>query len=152
MTSSPPRWGRGFPPARRRMLDDWRRTNRCRLFKVQAVEPGVGLTVQDLLSGEVMEVNDISASHALVKRQILLARPLLTRDRLHFTGIVIPLPPMYKPDLLDFARELWKQYRAEHPRASVDDFYRDHSLDLYHRLVEITTAPPPPSTHRRATR
>jgi len=136
--------GPQLPPAQRQMLDDWRRTNRYRLFEVQAVEPGVGVTVQDLLSGEVIEINDISASHALVKWQVLLARPLLTKGRLHFTGVTIPLPPMSKPDLLDFARELWEKYRAEHPQASLDDFYRDHSLDLYHRLVEIITAPPPP--------
>jgi hypothetical protein len=129
--------------AQRRMLDDWRRTNRCRLFEVQAVEPGVGVTVQDLLSGEVFEVNDISASHTLVKWQMFLARPLLTEGRLHFTGSGIPLPPMVKTDLLGFGQELWEKYGAEHPQASLDDFYRDHSLDLYLCAQEIATTPSP---------
>lgn len=134
--------GPRLPTTQRRMLDDWRRTNRYRLFEVQAVEPGVGVTVQDLLSGEVIEVNDISSSYALVKWQVLLARPLLTEGRLQFTGSMIPLPPMDKPDLLDFARELWENYQAQHPQASLDDFYRDHGLDLYQRLMEVATAPP----------
>ncbi len=133
-----------LPAAQRQMLEDWRRVNRFRLFEVQAVEPGVGVTVQDLLSGEVIEVNDISSSHVLVKWQVLLARPLLTQGQLHFTGSMIPRPPLDKPALLDFAQELWKEYQAQHPQASLDDFYRDHSLDLYRRLMEIATAPPPP--------
>lgn len=130
--------------AQRQMLDDWRRTNRYRLLEVQAVEPGVGVTVRDLLGGEEFEVNDISSSHALVKWQVLLARPLLTKGRLHFTGAVIPLPPIEKPDLLSFAQDLWKEYQAQYPQASLDDFYRDRGLDLYHRVIEIATAPPPP--------
>jgi len=130
--------------AQRQILDDWLRTNRYRLFEVQKVEPGVGETVQDLLSGEVLEVNDISASYALVKWQVILARPLLTEGRLNFAGAVIPLPPMEKPALLDFAQELWEEYRAQYSQASLNDFYRDHSLDLYHHFIEIATAPPPP--------
>jgi hypothetical protein len=136
--------GPRLPAAQQRMLDDWRRTNRYRLFEVQAVEPGVGVTVQDLLSGEVLEVNDISTSHALAKWQLLLARPLLTQGRLCFTGSGLPLPPMEKPDLLEFAQELWETYRVQHPDASLDDFYRDHGLDLYHRMTEIASAPFPP--------
>ena len=136
--------GPRLPTAQRQIIADWLRTNRYRLFEVQEVEPGVGETVQDLLNGEVLEINDISSSYALVKWQVVLARPLLTEGRLSFAGAVIPRPPMEKPALLNFARELWEEYQAQHPQASLDDFYRDHSLDLYHHLIEIATAPPPP--------
>ena len=136
--------GPRLPKAQWQMLNDWRRINRYRLFEVQAVEPGVGVTVQDLLSGEVLEINDISGSQALVKWQVLLARPLLTKGRLCFAGNAIPCPPMEKPALLGFAKELWEKYRTQHPQASLDAFYRDCGLDLYHRAVEIVSAPPPP--------
>lgn len=136
--------GPRLPPAQRKMLDDWRRTDRLRLFEVLAVEPGVGETVQDLLSGEVLEVHDISASRALCKWMIILARPLLTEGRLHFAGTLRALPPMDKQEMLDFARQLWQRYRLRHPQASLDDFYRDHSLDLLRRMGEIANAPPPP--------
>ena len=135
--------GPQLPPAQRQMLDDWRRTNRSRLFEVQEVEPGIGVTVQDLLNGEVLKVNDISSSYALHKWQVLLARPLLTKGRLHFTGSMIPLSPLEKPALLESARELWEKYQAQHPQASLDDFYRDHSLDLLRCQTEIINAPPP---------
>jgi len=130
--------------AQQQLLDDWRRTNRYRLFEVQAVEPGIGVTVRELLSGEVLEVNDISSSYGLVKWQVGVTRFLLTEGRLCFTGTILPLPPMEKSDLLDFARELWEAYGARHPGASLDNFYRDHGLDLYHRVMEIAVAPPPP--------
>jgi len=136
--------GPRLPSAQQEMLDDWRRVNRYRLLEVQAVEPGVGVTVQDLLSGEEFEVNDISSSHALVKWQVILTRPLLTEGRLHFTGVGIPLPPMEKPALMDFAHELLEEYQAQHPQASLDDFYRDRGLDLYHYVMEIFAAPHPP--------
>ena len=135
--------GPRLPTAQRQMLDDWRRINRCRLFEVQEVEPGIGVRVEDLLSGEVLQVNDISSSYALIKWQVLLARPLLTEGRLNFTGSMVPLSPLQKPALLDCARGLWKDYQAQHPQASLDDFYRDHSLDLLRCQAEIQNAPPP---------
>jgi len=134
--------GPRLPAAQQEMLGDWRETNRLRLFKVQAVEPGVGLAVQDLLSGEIMEVNDISASHALRKCQVMLAWPLRTEGRLHLTGSMVPLTPMQKPELLQCARELWDDYRAQHPEAALNDFYRDHSLDLLRCQEEVRNAPP----------
>lgn len=135
--------GQRLPAVQRRMLNGWQRTNRCRLLEVQAVEPGIGITVQDLLSGEIFKVNDISSSYTLTKWQVLLMRPLLTEGRLHFTGSGVCLPPKIKPDLLEFAQQIRGAYQIQHPQASLDDFYRDHSLDIYHRAMEIGTAPPP---------
>jgi hypothetical protein len=134
--------GPRLPVAQQQMLDDWRRVNRYRLFEVQRVEPGIGETLQDLLSGEVFELNDISASYGLMRWQIILARPIVTEGRWHFTGSTAPLPPSVKLDILDLARELWEKYQAQHPRASLDDFYRDHGLDLYQRVQEIISTPP----------
>ena len=135
--------GPRLPTAQRQMLDDWRRVNRCRLFEVQEVEPGISVKVQDLLSGEVLQVNDISSSYGLVKWQVLLARPLRTEGRLNFTGSMVPLSPLQKPALLECAQGLWEEYQAQHPQASLDDFYRDHSLDLFRCQAEILNAPPP---------
>ncbi len=135
--------GPRLPAAQRHLLDDWRRVNRCRLFEVQEVKPGIGVTVQDLLNGEVLQVKDISSSHSLRKWHVLLARPLLTEGRLCFTGSMVPLSPLQKPALLKCARGLWDNHRVQHPQASLDDFYRDHSLDLLHCQAEILSAPPP---------
>jgi hypothetical protein len=79
----------------RELLDLWRRWNRYRLFEVQKVMPGTGVVVEDLLSGETLEVHDRSASHSLTRWTVFLARPFYT-DRLHFTGSATGLLPMKK--------------------------------------------------------
>lgn len=135
--------GPQLPAAQREMLADWQRVNRLRLLEVQKAEPGVGVTVLDLLSGEVLDVKDISSSWALQRWHVTLARPLLTEGRLRFTGTLSALSPMQKPELLQTARDMWERYQVQHPLASLDDFYRDHSLDLYHVQREIVAAPPP---------
>ena len=48
--------GPELPARERALLDLWRRWNRYRLFEVQEVMPGIGVTVLDLLSGEILDV------------------------------------------------------------------------------------------------
>jgi hypothetical protein len=123
--------------AQRQILEDWLATNRQRLLETQSVEPGIGETVQDLLSGEVFQLNDISFSYAASRWSIALARSLLTEGRWAMTGSGMLLTPLEKPSLLKAAKNLWAEYKAEHPQASLDEFYRDHSLDLRRAALEI---------------
>lgn len=113
----------------RELLDLWRRWNRYRLFEVQKVMPGTGVVVEDLLSGETLEVHDRSASRTLPRWAIFLARPLYT-DRLHFTGAGTLLPPTKKEVVLDYSRQLLADFQAWHPGATVDEFYQRHGLDI----------------------
>jgi hypothetical protein len=136
--------GPSLPPAQSQMLDDWRRTNRRRLLEIQEVRPGVGETVQDLLSGEVFECHDVSTSRQAKRWQIVLARPLLTEGRLTFTGVGQLFSPLQKDEVLDFARGLWEAYRREHPDAAVEEFYRDRSLEFYRFCREMVENPPQP--------
>ncbi|HID85991.1 MAG TPA: hypothetical protein EYP55_01260 [Anaerolineae bacterium] len=115
----------------RELLDLWRRWNRYRLFEVQKVMPGTGVVVEDLLSGETLEVHDRSASRSLTRWSIFLARPLYT-DRLHFTGAGTPLSPLKKQAVLDYSRQLLADFQARHPQATMDEFYRRHGLDIRH--------------------
>jgi hypothetical protein len=121
----------------RKVLKDWLATNRLRLLETQSVEPGVGETMQDLLSGEILRLNDISFSYSGSRWNIFLARPLLTEGRWHFTGSGTILTPLEKPRILKAAKELWAAYQEKHPQADLLDFYRDHSLDLRRAEKEI---------------
>jgi hypothetical protein len=123
--------------AQRKIMDDWLATNRLRLLETQSVEPGIGETMQDLLSGEILNLNDISFSYDGIRWSTFLARPILTEGRWHFTGSGIMLTPYEKPLILEVANELWTAYQQRHPRADLLDFYRDHSFDLYHTAQEI---------------
>jgi hypothetical protein len=127
------------------LLAAWRVINRLRLFEVQSVQPGKGVVVQDLLSGETLTIYDRSASRAARRWMIMLARPHQAEDRVCFTGSAVMLTPLEKEDLLDVARRLWDKYRSQRPEATPADFYRDHSLELRRaalRLQEEASRPP----------
>ncbi|MGE5222045.1 MAG: hypothetical protein ACM3PY_06390 [Omnitrophica WOR_2 bacterium] len=115
----------------RKMMEDWIATNRLRLLETQEVEPGIGEIMQDLLSGEILHLNDISFSYNGFRWSILLGRPLLTEGRWHFTGSGMIFNPIDKPKLLKIANELWTAYQRKYPHAGLLDFYRNHSLDLH---------------------
>lgn len=127
-------------PVERQMLDDWRATNRLRAFEVLNVQPGIGETVQDLLTGETMELNDISISRTASRWAIVFARPLLTGGRWHFTGGGTVHEPKRKDDIKAFLQGEWDVYRQAQPDATPDEFYRDRSLALY----RFSRQPPPP--------
>ncbi len=131
----------------RAMLADWLVWNRARLLEFQEVKPGIGVVVQDLLSEEIFEVNDISASYSATRWAFGLLRPLLTAGRALFTGSARILPPSEKAGVLETAQTLWAAYQVEHPQASLSDFYRDHSLTLHlamKRAAEEASKPPIP--------
>ncbi len=119
------------------ILQDWVATNRLRLLETQAVEPGVGETMLDLLSGEIFNLNDISFSYHATRWAMVLARPLLTEGRWHFTGSGAILNPLEKPRIVKYAKELWTAYQERHPQADIRDFYRDHGLDIHLAVKDI---------------
>ncbi len=133
--------------AQRAMLADWLVWNRARLLELQEIKPGIGVVVQDLLSEETFEVNDISASYSATRWAFGLFRPIRTAGRVSFTGSALMLPPTEKASVLETAQALWAIYQVEHPQASLSDFYRDHSLTLHlamKRAAEKASSPPIP--------
>ncbi|MBM3151485.1 MAG: hypothetical protein FJZ96_04650 [Chloroflexi bacterium] len=129
----------------RAMLEDWLVWNRARLLEFQEIKPGIGVVVQDLLSDEVFEVNDISASHTATRWTFGLLRPIRTAGWVSFTGSALLLPPMEKEGVLKAARNLWNKYRAKNPKAGIPDFYRENSLLLLQfcrKAHERTSRPP----------
>lgn len=137
--------GPQLPEAEAKLLDAWRVVDRLRLLEVQSVEPGVGVVVQDVLSGETLTVHDRSASRAARRWAVMLARLHQAEDRLCFTGAAVMLPPQHAEELIESARRMWDQYRSQRAKASHPDFYRAHSLDLIRdakRAREEASRPP----------
>lgn len=129
--------GPKLPEAQRLMLADWIASNRLRLLETLSIEPGIGETMQDLLSGETLYMKDISFSYHGLRWSVFLGRTILTEGRLHFTGSGRILNPFEKPEILAIAQELWADYQKKHPQADLLEFYRDHSLDLLRAEKEI---------------
>ena len=129
------------------MLEDWLVWNRARLLEFQEIKPGTGVVVQDLLSNEIFEVNDISASYNISHWMFGLFRPVRSAGRVSFTGTAMLLPPSEKEGILETAQTLWAKYLSEHPDSSLPDFYRDNSLTLHlamKRAQEEAAKPPIP--------
>jgi hypothetical protein len=135
--------GPTLPPAEAQMLEDWRQWNRYRLFEVLDVHPGQGVTVQDLISGEVLDIHDRSTSRQAQRWAVLLVRTLLTEGKMGLTGSGSMLPPERKADVLAFAQDLWDEYQAENPGAALSEFYREHGLDFHNYVKELAKAPLP---------
>ncbi len=131
----------------RAMLEDWLVWDRARLLEFQEVKPGIGVVVQDLLSDEIFEVNDISASYSASRWMFGLFRPIRSAGRVSFTGSGMFLPPTEKAAVLETARALWAKYQVEHPAGTLLDFYRDQSLTFHlamKRAQEEASQPPVP--------
>jgi hypothetical protein len=128
-----------LPSAQRKILMDWLATNRQRLLETLDVEPGVGERMQDILSGEVLHLKDISYSYAGSRWLVFLGRTILTEGRWCFTGTGLLISPLDKHELVSGAKSLWAKYQESHYEAKLLDFYRDHSLDLK-RMAEETLA------------
>ena len=86
--------GRHLPTAAR----DWLTAQQqawLSVWEVLAVEPGTGMTVQDLLSGEERQVHEVSGSRTLVRRDAVLARVVEHAGEAVFCGShPRPLPPV----------------------------------------------------------
>ncbi|MGD2063676.1 MAG: SEC-C metal-binding domain-containing protein [Nitrospirota bacterium] len=75
------------------------------VWEVTAVEPGVGLTLRDLLSGEVRSVHEVSGSQTLVVRDTVLARVVDHDGVSVLCGVhPRPLPPMGAAEVVRRAR------------------------------------------------
>jgi hypothetical protein len=96
----------------------------------------VGEVAKDMLNGQLFTLNDISFSYAAKQWNIALARTLLTQGRWHFTGAGRLISPLYKGQVAEPVQALWQTYQEQHPQATLDDFYRDHSLDIHKMVAE----------------
>lgn len=72
-------------------------------FQIIETQPGVSLHIQDLLTREILIVNESSLSQTGQPGQIVLARPVPFDDRIIFVGILpFPLSHLFIEDILDF--------------------------------------------------
>ncbi len=116
--------------AEQEMLALWRTENYLRLLEVQAVRPGEGVVVEDLLSGETLQVDDHNTARSVLRWELLLARVQTGERRFTFTGPVMCLQPRHKKALLATLVERWDGHRARQPDDTLAEFSRCHALDI----------------------
>lgn len=107
-------------------------------FEIQQCEPGTGMTVEDLFTGEVRVVRERAASQSMRKGEMFFG--LLAQaggmTLLECCGPVV-IPPIEKIGLIDYRRKLGRGSETM-TRQQVRDFdheLRDYFLELTQRLL-----------------
>jgi hypothetical protein len=106
-----------------------------RLYEVVSMVPGVSIELRDVLDGTLTTVHERSASRTLVRSDMLAARiigkgcsgePELERG-------LLQIPALLRRRLLAVLESFREDFRATHPHASIDAFYRE-AVPIMHRI------------------
>ncbi len=113
-----------------RALLEGRLNSRLGLYEVTGVEPGRGVRLRELHTGEECFVHDVSASKTLVRWDVALARVLAAGDRFRMEGAALYVSRARKDELVELGEELFERYRRSSPRASWKQFMKDQGYML----------------------
>jgi len=84
--------------------------SRLSVWEALSVDPGRGLRLRDLLTGEVREVQEVGASKSLIARYAMLARVVDFRGLSLLCGVHLrPLPPRETAQVVERARSLLRR-------------------------------------------
>ncbi|MCL4393813.1 MAG: MbcA/ParS/Xre antitoxin family protein, partial [Chloroflexi bacterium] len=130
----------------RALIEDWKHS-RFAAFEVTAVEPGHGMHLRDVVTGEDLTVLEPLETGDLSRWEIVVSRVLRVRDHYEMGGFAgIILPASYRAWLRLYLEEERSHFMVAHPEASYEDFTHANSQNLYQFLrteVEPALAAPP---------
>lgn len=130
--------GHLLSPEERRILDAMTR-ERFRLMEVREVRPMVGLTLEDLHTGEVFEVLERSASQSLVPWDTILTR--LRRFRTHSElDLAVPLARKAKESFMTLLAEMLELARRENPEVLIQDLMTFGMAQVFSNVVTLNRA------------
>jgi len=95
------------------------------LYEVTRVEPGKGVELSELYTGEECFVHDVSSSENMVRWDVTLTRVLPVADRFAAEGAALYAPRAQKHDLMELGKELFDKYRTSNPGASWKQFMKE---------------------------
>jgi hypothetical protein len=141
--------GRNLPFNDRAWLEAQRRA-RLGVWEVRAVQPGQGVSVTDLLTGEARFVEEVSGSKTLGVRDAMLARVVDHEGISVFAGChPRPLPPQEADDVVKMVRLFARAGRGKFMKmdkvraAATESFL----LVAWKNVVESMDRRPPPTLH-----
>ena len=108
------------------------------VWEVTAVEPGVSLTLTDLLSGETRQVQETTASLVLVLNDAILARLTDHDDVTLLSGLhPHPLPPTEAAEIVRLARGRLRRKRAVPVERLRDSKFNTYLIRKWEKHVAI---------------
>jgi hypothetical protein len=120
------------------------------IFEVEAVATGAGLTLRDRVRGELVEVQEVSATAQLARGDLLFAWLLRVDDHVELTGAGMTIPPQYLEPLLDVIHneiELVRRDSGEEPPRSFVGELADFMVIDLAELIATAGRPKLVTTH-----
>lgn len=122
--------------AKRRALDRLAE-GRWSLYQVLAVDPGVGLVLEDQLTGEVLEMRDVSASQALGPFVLFYGKLVRGRGAWMGEGGITVLEPTKGEEALAVLADLGATPGCGDPHAVLSE----HALQAYGAMARLAASP-----------
>jgi hypothetical protein len=105
------------------------------LYEVTSVNPGVGLKLKDLFTGEEMDISEVNGSLAAVKWDMFFARVIRMGDVNKLSGVVSLIPRRMKENALSSINEVWKTFKSETGNHGWPYFVKSNA-HIIHHLIE----------------
>lgn len=138
------RRGRLLDTAERAFIDCMRRSH-LRLYQIEMVDRGVGVTLRDLWTKDTVFVHERLGSEQLVRWDVIAARVATHReDHPEFEGGMYLYQAADKAELLRVLRGYHRSFRRRFPRATLADFFKRHAFVFNHLWLDLVVARPLP--------
>lgn len=113
---------------------------RSRFYKVQAIFPGRGLAVRDVLNGKTFEVHEPAVRSDVESGTILYARLLRVGTEHEFSTSAIGIPAEAGSNLIGWLRADYRRcagQRSQRGKVGWDDYLRFRSPTINRKLVRL---------------
>lgn len=139
------RHGRDLAPAETAALACLKQA-RLSLWSVEAVHPGVGLELLDLLDDHAgrVQVREISASFGLRRGDVVCGWLVELYDHVEMTGAALQVPAPHQDHMLSVLRRVREESKQEHPDLPATQLLNPHTGVILHALQAAVAATPPP--------
>jgi len=138
--------GKRLSAEERALIEGWQHS-RLTAFEVIAVEPGVGMRLRDLVSGEEFDVREKRGTQDLNRWEIVVSRLMRTGDHYEMGGATgMRLPTRYRDWVRGHLAEQWRNYQFNHPESTYENFLHASSQLLFQfiedEVIPALSAPP----------
>jgi len=111
-------------------------------YEITRVDPGEGVSVRDLITGEERFVVEHAGSRSMTKWDVLGARVVPDGTAtLRFEGAVYLYPSIQRDVIVRELGRLRRQYERRNPGADLAAFLRRHSMFFNHLWMELVVLP-----------
>lgn len=120
----------------REMLDQWLQS-RLGFYEVISVNPGEGLTIRDIFTGQRFQICERTASRAVHRYDLLFTRPLKVFGTYGVSVAGLVIPRTWKTSLEGAIRCELARYRKRNPGAGWDQFFREKAYKINRLIVRM---------------